>query len=324
MAEKLNVDKLSVKEFLASGQDKKFKVPEYQRPYDWEEENAEKLFDDVWRFAREHGGEKHRQDTYFLGSVVLFENKNVQEIIDGQQRITSLMLLLRAVYSEIENTDTDEAKNFRGKIETTICRVDRMSAKPKWDSILLESAVIGEQDRETLKNILAKGKCCENKSNYARNYALFVEKIKKEIAQCAGLQKDKPFNTFIFALLYQVKLLPITASDFDMAMEIFTTLNDRGRPLTDADVFKADIYRSRKSKKEQEKFVSDWKALLEKAERVGEDTLPFSQYMVYLRASDGNEDSALPGLRKFFREKRRLEDKKLMDDLDAILSATRF
>ena len=109
MSTSISVNKQSVLELLKTGVAKPFVIPEYQRPYAWTNEEAETLFDDIWEFATTIGGLK-RDGSYFLGCIVSFDNHGEQEIIDGQQRITSLFLLLRAIYTKLiksEDADTE-------------------------------------------------------------------------------------------------------------------------------------------------------------------------------------------------------------------------
>lgn len=100
----IEVNKQSVEALLGSGKSKPFVIPEYQRPYAWTDEQVETLFEDLWDFTATSGGTE-RESSYFLGSVVSYENEDgEQEIIDGQQRITSLFLLLRAIYTKLVAT----------------------------------------------------------------------------------------------------------------------------------------------------------------------------------------------------------------------------
>ena len=97
----LSDNKQSVKVLLMSGIQHAFLIPEYQRPYAWTFDQVDTLFSDIWDFTESTGGPE-REATYFLGSIVSFINeKGEQEIIDGQQRITSLFLLLRAIYEKL-------------------------------------------------------------------------------------------------------------------------------------------------------------------------------------------------------------------------------
>lgn len=131
MSTNIEVNKQSVETLLGSGKTRPFVIPEYQRPYAWTDEQVETLFEDIWDFTATNGGTE-REGSYFLGSVVAYENDDgEQEIIDGQQRITSLFLLLRAIYTKLVETPeterTPQAVNFISKIEPAIWRTDKLT-----------------------------------------------------------------------------------------------------------------------------------------------------------------------------------------------------
>lgn len=89
---KLNVDQKSIYELL-SDRKADYIIPDYQRPYAWDEDNCQTLWDDIFSFAiPDNDATKFdTNDEYFLGSIVTFENdKKQQEVIDGQQRLTTL------------------------------------------------------------------------------------------------------------------------------------------------------------------------------------------------------------------------------------------
>lgn len=97
---KLSVDQRNIKSLF---QDRKsdFLIPDYQRPYAWNEEKCETLWEDLFSFAFPNNNieEFDEDDEYFLGPIVTYQNDNKKlEVIDGQQRLTTLMLLLRAFY----------------------------------------------------------------------------------------------------------------------------------------------------------------------------------------------------------------------------------
>ena len=122
----IDVNKLSVLELLKSGQERPFLIPEYQRPYSWSDDEIITLFDDLWEFSIDHtqpGGAK----SYFLGCIVSYKEDNddalkQRQIIDGQQRITSLFLLLRAILQKMENEEnnTPEVTNLIGTTKTAL------------------------------------------------------------------------------------------------------------------------------------------------------------------------------------------------------------
>ena len=99
---KLSIDQKTIEE-LFSGKKTDFLIPDYQRPYAWDIKECQQLWDDIFSFAfPDDDYEKfNNDDEYYLGTIVTFKNeKNKLEVIDGQQRLTTLMLLLRAFYSK--------------------------------------------------------------------------------------------------------------------------------------------------------------------------------------------------------------------------------
>lgn len=299
MATSINVNKQCVSDLLKSGRTKPFIIPEYQRPYAWSTEQAETLFEDIWEFATTTGG-LYKNGTYFLGSIVSFENEEMeQEIIDGQQRITSLFLLLRAIYTKLVNGDdvnTEAAQNFIREIEPAIWRKDNLTGKVNFTDTLITSKVVDNNGNEVLKNILQTGIADPNlNDNYNKNYILFQELYNKRCAESPLKVYD-----FIFALLNQAILLPISADSQDTALTIFSTLNNRGLPLSDADIFKAKLYNNLQNE-EKEDFITQWKTLDKEATEAKESIQQlFYYFMFYLRAKEGDVSSTTPGVRKYY------------------------
>lgn len=318
----IEVNKQSVEMLLGSGKSKPFVIPEYQRPYAWTEEQVETLFEDLWEFTTISGGVE-RESSYFLGSVVSYENENgEQEIIDGQQRITSLFLLLRAIYTKLvatpESERTAEANNFIGKIEPTIWRTDKLTGTVDFKNILLTSRVVNNEGNEILRAILETGKTDENaKDNYSRNYRYFQKLFDRH-----STENPLMIYQFIYAVLNQAILLPITADTQDTALTIFSTLNDRGLPLSDADIFKAKIY-NQLEVEAKKVFIERWKDLDEQATDANESIQQLFYYnMFYYRALDQDTNTTTPGVRKYYAANKfeRLYKKELLDILFIILN----
>ena len=318
MAATIEVNKQSVKTLLSSGIENPFVIPEYQRPYAWNYDQIDTLFTDIWEFTDSIGGSK-RNATYFLGSIVSYENKGNQEIIDGQQRITSLFLLLRAIYTKLEKgSKSKESENFIKQIRECIWRANKLTAEVDYDEILLTSTVVNNAGNQILRDILKTGMADENaQDNYSKNYLRF-----QKLLDDASKNNPLMIYDFIYALLNQAILLPITADTQDTALTIFSTLNDRGMPLSDADIFKAKIYNHKSAEKKPE-FIEEWKELDEKARYAGESIQSlFYYYMFYLRAKEKDSNSTTPGVRKFFLDgnSTKLFDESLMENLRTILN----
>lgn len=318
----IEVNKQSVEALLGSGKTKPFVIPEYQRPYAWTDEQVETLFEDLWDFTAASGGTE-RDGSYFLGSVVAYENEDgEQEIIDGQQRITSLFLLLRAIYTKLVATPvterTPEANNFIGKIEPAIWRTNKLTGTVDFKNILLTSKVVNNEGNEILRSILETGKADENaKDNYSKNYIHFQELFDKH-----STENPLMVYQFIYALLNQAILLPITADTQDTALTIFSTLNDRGLPLSDADIFKAKIYNQLDADAKKD-FIERWKDLDEQATDANESIQQLFYYnMFYLRALEQDTKTTTPGVRKYYAANKfeRLYKDGLLDTLFMILN----
>lgn len=315
----INVNKKSVKDFLRDGINHLFLIPEYQRPYAWTDEQAKILFDDLLEFTESNIDDE--KSTYFLGSIVFFENeKGEQEIIDGQQRITSLFLLLRAIYTKLSSmsTKTKQAENFMNEIRPLIWKKDKFTGDFDYAKILLKSKVMNNEGNEILRKILETGIADKNASdNYSKNYILF-----QNLFDELSLEKPMIIYYFILYILERSILLPIQADTQDTALTIFSTLNDRGLPLSDADIFKAKIYNQCEANAKQQ-FIAQWQDLDERAQSANENIQQlFYYYMFYLRALEKDNKTTTPGLRKYYSQNsfQKLYTPNLMKQLDTILN----
>ncbi len=134
----------------------------------------------------------------------------------------------------------------------------------------------------------------------SKNY-LYFQKLYDEHCQAAPMT----VYGFIYALLNQAILLPISADSQDTALTIFSTLNDSGLPLSDADIFKAKIYNNLEETRKAD-FISRWRTLEKEAAEAHESIQQlFYYYMFYLRAYSGDVSSTTPGVRKYYSEKKK-------------------
>ena len=313
----INVNKQNVLQLLTSGQEIPFVIPEYQRPYSWSDDEIITLFEDLWEFSIERTHSDGAKN-YFLGCVVSYEENGERQIIDGQQRITSLFLLLRAVFSMLEKEDnkTDEVNNFIQKIKPALWKENEMTGKEDRSKILLRSEVVTDSGNLILRNILESGEADKNaKDNYSKNYNKF-----KELYIQKSQSSPNQIYHFVLALLNYSILLPITADDQETALTIFNTLNNRGLPLSDADIFKSYIYK-KLDDTGKKAFINKWKKLETDAEKVNESIQSLFYYnMFYMRAREKDDKSTTPGVRKYYldKNKNRLTPE-VIDDLAANL-----
>lgn len=317
MATTIEVNKQSVKQLLESGKARKFIIPEYQRPYAWTDEQVQILFDDLVEYTANQ--KESPEGTYFLGSIVSFENEKQQEIIDGQQRITTLFLLLRALYAKLSTmTETKEVKNFKGQIESALWEQDELTAEVDFNKTLIISKVMGNEGNKIFADILTSGTIqSDAKDNYSLNYNLLSALIEKY-----ATTEPELFFWFIRNVLTRAIFLPITADSQDTALTIFSTLNDRGLALSDADIFKAKIY-NHLGAEDKTPFIDQWKMLDDDATDAKESVQKlFYYYMFYLRALENDRNTTTPGIRKYYARNNygQLYKSDIIDNLEKVLN----
>jgi len=300
---KLNVDQKNIRLLFA---DKKadFLIPDYQRPYAWSEEECQTLWEDIFEFAIPDGDatQFNSEEEYYLGPIVTFKNDNNKlEVIDGQQRLTTLMLLLRAFHISFGEMRDENSKKIKELIESCIWKTDEFGNANK-DLLKIDSEVATDNDKEEFLSILNTGTAPSNmKSKYAENYRYFQKKIDEFLHSYPGY-----FSYLPARILNNCILLPIEADNQNTALRIFSTLNDRGLPLSDADIFKAQFYKYYSDKGLKEDFIKTWKDLEELCDKIFHpiygtpmDEL-FTRYMYYERAKIGIKSSTTEALRRFY------------------------
>lgn len=319
MAE-LSVSKRSIGKYLTEtlkdNSAKSFIIPEYQRPYSWDIDKCRTLWEDIRDFRLEPTTDASSE--YFLGTIVSCpeEGKGIN-IIDGQQRITSFFLLLRAFYTKLEkmnelNPSNEEVIGLMKQVGACIWDVNPKSQKvTDKSSIHIHSKVATEKDNNVFHAIIETGRATNGKSHYEENYRYFQ-------TQCDEYAKDSTLDweDLCLFILNQCIILPIECKDLDIALTIFHTLNDRGMPLADADIFKAQLYKMQEEDKKEE-FTESWKELSLTLDEVGLNLNDlFRYYTHYIRGSAG-DDSKEIGLRKFYQDDHyaKLRVPHIMEDL---------
>jgi hypothetical protein len=323
---KLNVDQKTIKDLFQS-KNADFLIPDYQRPYAWGEAECQTLWDDIFSFAfPDNDRTKFDKDSeYFLGPIVTFKNeKGKMEVIDGQQRLTTLMLLLRAFYVRFSHMQDEESRATKENIEKCIWKTDEFG-KPDMNALKIDSEVATDKDKDEFLEILRTGETQkQQKSNYALNFRFFQVKIEEFLNNFPGYFPYLPTR-----ILNNCILLPIEAESQDSALRIFSTLNDRGKPLSDADIFKAQFYKFYSSIEKKDNFIQRWKELEELCEKIFHPTSGtpmdelFTRYMYFVRAKMGIKSSTTEALRKFY-EKNDYELLKKEETFDNLIILAHF
>lgn len=312
MAE-LHVSKKNISKLLGDMQGKKFIIPDYQRPYKWDIEKCETLWNDIENFLQT---DAQTGADYFLGTVVSFINDDKNsEIIDGQQRITSFFLLLRAFYRKLEDMKDDEdVIGLKNQVAPCIWDINELSQKVSDKTkIHIVSEVATEDDNKVFHAILETGHTTEDADdNYSINYRFFKQ-------QCDNYATTNPmqWKQLCVTILRKCIVLPIECDKQETALTIFSTLNDRGMPLADSDIFKAQIYKFLKVDSERKEFTNTWKELTatcKEADMSIDDVFRYYTHVLRARVKDKSKEV---GLRSFYSKDSysRLKEPQLMDEI---------
>lgn len=261
---------LSVKELFGNA-DSLYKIPQYQRPYKWENEQVDKLWDDI-NEAYENGDEN-----YFLGSIITAKPRGDEksiyvDVVDGQQRLTTLMILfcvVRDVYPSINEKNSEDnplavdintiqssialhGKNQRLKLYT------HSQHQSDFEELILKGNTV-DLKRPYKYQVRADE---EPKYKFVNTAVIFREKLVKQ-----GEGRSSALVNYLFN---QVKIIRIDCRNREFAIKLFQVLNDRGMDLTAADLIKSflleNLYKKYKddkdsSKLKEEQFISDWRAM---------------------------------------------------------------
>ncbi|MFP5995489.1 DUF262 domain-containing protein [Helicobacter pylori] len=255
-----------------------YQIPIYQRPYQWTEENCEKLLDDLF-----FNYEDDRESDYFCGSLVLIaiskdSKVKTYDVVDGQQRLSTFILLAK-VLADLYNDclDPEYLEYLQASWKDRYTERKRLSfntigSNAEYD---FQDALEHFNDSQASKN-----KIIEN--NYLKNAICLKNYLeKKEI---------KNINNFIDWLYCNVVFVTITCLDADKALRIFNVLNARGLALNATDIFKGELLKELAKEEDQKKLVSRWNALSQKCSDndLTMETL-FSWHLTYLNPVTSKE-----------------------------------
>lgn len=255
-----------------------FYIPPYQRPYAWTTEQAGELFDDLLEFMRSGPTQIDKAPPYFLGSIVLIkpETSPNADVVDGQQRLTTLTLLLSAIRSNIDQANAtditpliyEKGSQILGNTEDRF----RLTLRDR-DKEFFQSFV---QREGGFKKLLSySGASSDSQHNIRENARLFDSKLKllSEAQRLALTQ-------FILTRCY---LVAVATPDLDSAYRIFSVLNTRGLDLTATDILKAQIIGAI-SEKNRGYYTKKWETIEEDLGRTAFGELFSHIRMVYRKA----------------------------------------
>lgn len=263
-------------------------IPSYQRPYAWTVDQASELFDDLYDFF-----EKEQEDTYFLGSIVLIkeENKPHAEVIDGQQRLTTLTILLSALTAQFTGELRADFENYirePGRASQGLKPKPRLSLRERDRAFFADH--VQSLQFEKLLNYDPVQLNNESQRNIQGNARLLLARLQQTFGTNA--ERLCEFGAF---LVQRCFLVAVSTPSQQSAFRVFSVLNSRGLDLLPTDIIKSDII-GRITPSKQDDFTERWEELEVQAGRNGFAELFGHIRMIYAK------DKARRALLEEFKE----------------------
>ncbi|MUH03826.1 DUF262 domain-containing protein [Commensalibacter melissae] len=332
MAKNIEPNLKNIELYLKLNRTENFLIPEYQRGYSWDIGQCDKLLEDIENFK-----ESESNDPYFFGSIIIdCSDQNQFSLIDGQQRTTTFLLLLKAillrlneVLQTVSKDEDSEAliaglKANRNKIMEILYKAEAenipsmLKDPKKTQNILILgnksinelypeefNKIIGASDFEDAEEKVFKLPYKKNNNrytNYFRNFKNFYEKLREN--------SDSWLNQFTKTFLKNCQVIEIRSWQVEQAITMFNSLNSTGLPLSDADIISAKLYSYAGDKREE--FNIQWEEILQltnklKSKKVVTIDSVLQQFMYINRAKEqGYLKSYIyvrtPGLRRYYAD----------------------
>ena len=289
MAKNIEPKLRKIGDYLKLDEDTVFTIPEYQRAYSWGTDHCDKLWQDIVDFVASES-----KDRYFFGTIIINcqENDTKFGLIDGQQRTTTFLLLLKAllvrINVEIGKTEKDPdseslcrgLKERRRRIMGILYKAETEDIPDRPDVIrdreicsnsnILENYSINEMYKTELGSILRSVDYVEAENsvikiprkqkdnrytNFFRNFKYFYEMV--------GSLSGSELNSIAKTITDSCEVIEIKSWQVEQAITMFNSLNSDGLPLYDADIISAKLYAIAEEKGVGAEFTGLWKELLD-------------------------------------------------------------
>lgn len=326
-----------------------FYIPTYQRPYTWQVPQCEQLIEDINLHMENF--DDSSQDNYFFGAVLIAQEIGEEHevtLIDGQQRTTTFMLLLKAILLKIDKElelqptlDTDArrlVKRLNGLKEQIVTMLFNVSDDEKDDFV--DGLYYPSEDRIKYLNHSISEKYASEMTTIllGRDFT----SIKEKVYQIYRRQKDNRYTNFYknFRYFYNIcddlnvfklinfanhfidncQVITITSYNTDQAINIFNSLNGTGVPLTPIEVI---VSKTTANASDRKNFEKNWQEIVQRTDSSRLDLNALITHYIFVKLSEQNgADRRNPGIRAFFSKNKHLlnEDILFTSELNTIIN----
>ena len=275
-----------------------YQIPDYQRPYDWGDEEIEQLWDDIYSAF------ESEDEYYFLGPAVLAETKDGYfEVVDGQQRLTTLTILfcvLRDFYFKNLGKKDEELKNqISDAVESMVKKKYRLR-------LITQAHYHNRFEQEILRKVMLPKKALTKREKRRLKYkfmnaASILKSALDEVFDEYGIKRIRSLMRYI---LENVAFITITCSDRVSAIKIFQIINTRGLELSLADLIKSTLLARLDDEKKHSQFMSSWADIENIAENSDESMTDLLTYYGYYLLATKPKRSLYEEFEKKFKKKK--------------------
>lgn len=237
-----------------------FVIPPYQRPYAWGEVQAGELFDDLFTFHNENTP----SEDYFLGSIVLIKEDNVPtaQVVDGQQRLTTLTILLAVVAGRMNGNNRATCWNYIREEGNVI---EDIEPKPRLRLRERDADFFRQYVQELKIKELLEASETQIKTEVQRHIRDNARLFDKRISERFG-DDEKKLLGFMKFIIQRCFLVAVSTPSQQSAFRVFSVLNNRGLDLLPIDILKADFIGKIKSSN-QDRYTHEWEEIEEETGR---------------------------------------------------------
>lgn len=258
-----------------------FIVPDYQREYVW------KVDDEVEQFLADIDNEfelgARTQSSYFIGSIIIVKNDKKHDVIDGQQRLTTIVLTMCAFRDVMKGASLDETQvNYLKAISEWLSNFDVDAGK-----VQLRLELQYEESKDFLSTLIQEKEISGEMSASIQKMRGAYERIKQELEGYLQISVEA-LTEFAAYFLTKIDLVVIESENLSSALKIFETINQRGTSLNAMDLVKNLLF-SKASSDEFSKIKEKWKELTAHLQAAREDDKPlrFLRYFLMARYHNG-------------------------------------
>ncbi|GAA8277951.1 hypothetical protein HpBT164_15210 [Helicobacter pylori] len=299
----MKADAMKLLDFIGKSQEKQFVIPIYQRVYSWEKEQYKQLWDDIIKT-----GGNDQIEGHFIGPIVFVHDgiyttsHNELLIIDGQQRLTTITLLLTALRNHLSDEDEFLGKFSRQKIQNRYLINSDKDGDKKFRLILSES------DKDTLLYLIDKDrrKPSEPSSKIMENFKLFEEWIRKNTDKLETIFKGLEKLMIVEIALEKGK---------DDPQLIFESMNSKGIELTQTDLTRNYVVMETEIEKQEGSYNKYWRAMEEEFKQNKKLFDRFVRHYLTIKTGDIPNINKVYVALKRYQQERGIETEALLQDL---------